>query len=241
MRLKVLGSSSKGNGYLIISEDSVIVIDCGVPLIEVKKAIGFNISLIKFCVLTHEHCDHNKFVKQYLDAGLKVYAHPDTIEESKVNSHNWVPVELKKIIKVGEYHVMPFELQHDVMCLGFLFRHSTNNTFCFITDTFYSPYVFDGLTNIIIECNYSEDILAARKGIPMFLKNRIRRSHTSLETCKKFLSANDLSKVNNIILVHLSDGNSHAENFKKEIEQLTGKTVHIADVGMDVHFGITPF
>jgi len=240
MRLKVLGSSSKGNGYLIISEDSVIVIDCGVPLIEVKKAIGFNISLITAVLMTHSHGDHNKYVKQYLDAGIKVYAHPETIAESKVKSHKWVPVELKKIIEVGEYKVMPFELKHDVMCVGFLFRHTTDNTFCFITDTLYSPYVFDGLTNIIIECNYSEAIINSRN-IPLFLKNRILRSHTSLETCKKFLSANDLSKVNNIILVHLSDGNSHAKEFKKEIEQLTGKTVHIADVGMDVHFGITPF
>jgi len=62
-----------------------------------------------------------------------------------------------------------------------------------------------------------------------------------LSTLKTMLLANDLSKVNNIVLLHLSDGNSHAVNFQNEIHSLTGKTVTIADKGMALEFNKEPF
>ena len=50
----------------------------------------------------------------------------------------------------------------------------------------------------------------------------------SLETCKKFLAAQDLSAVKAIHLLHLSDGNADAELFKREVQALTGKPVYVA-------------
>lgn len=56
----------------------------------------------------------------------------------------------------------------------------------------------------------------------------------AMEFCKKIipdideLKANDLSKVREIWLLHLSDGNSDAERFKREVMELTGKPVYIA-------------
>ena len=63
----------------------------------------------------------------------------------------------------------------------------------------------------------------------------------SLDTCKALLRANDLTAVNNIILIHLSDGNSNAELFKKEVAAETGKKVTIASKGIEIDFGKTPF
>jgi phosphoribosyl 1,2-cyclic phosphodiesterase len=54
------------------------------------------------------------------------------------------------------------------------------------------------------------------------------QSHFSLENVKEFLKANDLSRVRQIWLLHLSDGNSDAELFKQEIEKLTGKLIFVA-------------
>ena len=47
--------------------------------------------------------------------------------------------------------------------------------------------------------------------------------------------------VTNIILIHLSDGNSNAELFKKEVAAETGKKVTIASKGIEIDFGKTPF
>jgi ribonuclease BN (tRNA processing enzyme) len=63
----------------------------------------------------------------------------------------------------------------------------------------------------------------------------------SIETCKKTLQANDLSKVQNIILIHLSDGNSNAAEFKKDVAGATGKKVTVADTGLVMELNKTAF
>jgi ribonuclease BN (tRNA processing enzyme) len=62
----------------------------------------------------------------------------------------------------------------------------------------------------------------------------------SLQTCIKTLKANDLSQVNNIVLIHLSDRNSDESRFKSDVERATGKVVHVADKGMivELHHGL---
>ena len=95
-----------------------------------------------------------------------------------------------------------------------------------------------------IECNYRHDLLenhitAGR--IPAALLDRTLESHMSFDTCKEALLVNDLSKVNNIVLIHLSDGNSNAEEFRNDIHKATGKTVWVADKGMSIKFNKTPF
>jgi DNA-binding transcriptional MerR regulator len=59
------------------------------------------------------------------------------------------------------------------------------------------------------------------------MKKRLLRLHFSLENVKEFLRANDLSKVQEIWLLHLSDNNSDEERFKREIMELTGKVVYV--------------
>lgn len=242
LTLTVLGSSSKGNGYIVESESSALLIECGVPFIEVKKAMDFNISKIAGAILSHSHGDHAGFVKQYLQAGIKVYTSHETITESKFASFNWVGVTER--FNVGDFDIIPVPLKHDVRCYGFLIRCKNEHTFCFITDTHYCPFTFSGLKNIIVECNYDEEILEARSTsgkLPPNVRNRVLNSHISLDTCRNFLEANDLSSVNNIVLIHLSDGNSDARKFKTEMEQRTGKAIHIARPGMKIDFSSKPF
>ena len=241
MKLKVLGSSSKGNGYVLEDENVAIILECGVPLDEVKKALNFNISKIDSVLLSHSHGDHNKYVKEYLKAGLKVYASPETIQESEVSSHNWKPVEAGEITKCRSFTFNAFDLKHDVRCYGYLINTNDNNKFCFITDTHYIGYKFDGLTNIIIECNFSDEILDARTGIIEKVRKRIVTSHLSYDLCKDFLKNQDLRKVHNIVLVHLSDQNSNAKQFAQQIKKLTGKTVYAAEPGMTINFSKNPF
>ena len=63
----------------------------------------------------------------------------------------------------------------------------------------------------------------------------------NLSTCKELLQANDLSKVNNIVLIHLSDSNSNAKQFQQEITATTGKKVYVAEAGLTIDFNKQPF
>ena len=146
---------------------------------------------------------------------------------------------------MGAYKIKAFDTKHDVKDpLGFLINHPESGNILFLTDSYYCEYTFKDLNNIIVEANYCQTILDRRLASgtnPKFLRDRVIESHMSLSTCKELLQANDLSHVNNIVLIHLSDGNSDAKRFKKEVQEATGKTVHVADAGMVIDFNKTAF
>jgi len=141
-------------------------------------------------------------------------------------------IKAKQQFRIGTWTILPFETQHDAAePLGFLLANQDGEKLLYATDTYYIRYRFSGLTHIMVECNYSLDILNRNVEagvVPKELKGRILKSHFSLENVKDFLQANDLSKVQEIWLIHLSNDNSDSERFKREIQSLTGKPVYIA-------------
>jgi phosphoribosyl 1,2-cyclic phosphodiesterase len=138
-------------------------------------------------------------------------------------------VAAKEQFQIGTWSVLPFEVEHDVSePVGYLLANQQGEKLLFATDTYFIRYKFKGLTKIMVECNYSKAILnenVAEGLIDKGRKKRLMRSHFSLENVKDFLQANDLSKVQEIWLLHLSDTNSDADLFKSEIQKLTGKIV----------------
>jgi len=147
---------------------------------------------------------------------------------------------------VGDFTVLPFKTEHDsIEPLGYLIYHKpTKSKILFATDTYFIRNRFSGLDFLLIECNYCKDTLDANIEtgfIPREMKNRLLESHFSLEHVKEFLSANDLSKVKKIVLLHLSYNNSDAERMIREITELTGKEVAIAEAGLNVPLELYPF
>lgn len=245
MVLEVLGTGSSGNCYLFKpSKGKSLIIDCGVNFKKVKQAIDFDISSICGALQTHSHGDHSKFTIDFLNAGIDVFMSSDNRKDIAIESNRIKIIEFKKHFQLGDFKVMPFDLMHDVTCLGYIVEHPESGRFCMITDTYYCKYTFPGLNNIIIEANYSKEVIDRKFGVDSgkeFLRNRILKSHFSLANCKDMLSANDLTKVNNIVLIHLSDSNSDENQFQKEVAELTGKNVTVASNGMKINFNKTPF
>jgi len=52
MEINVLASSSQGNCYLL---DHELMVECGIPLREIKKKGGFRVHEIRACLVSHEH------------------------------------------------------------------------------------------------------------------------------------------------------------------------------------------
>lgn len=246
MELSILGSSSKGNCYVIQNGTEALVIECGVSFKEVKKALDFNISKVVGAIVTHEHGDHANYINEFLNARINVFLSAGTNLKLKIKS-DFLPMLLEAGIKkqIGRFTILPFNVKHDAAePLGFLINHPDTGNILFATDTYYLPYKFENLNNILIEANYSIELLKRNieaGKIPTLLRDRTLQSHMSFDTCKEALLANDLSKVNNIILIHLSDGNSNAYEFKRDMQEATGKTIHIADAGMKMQFSKHPF
>lgn len=239
MKLRVLGSSSRGNGYILYNDEEALIIECGYPLIDCLKVLNFDRKRIKGALLTHEHGDHSKYVKDYLDAAISVYASEGTIKEiGNVSFFGMSPIKSGNQLVVGGFVVMPFGTQHDCAePLGFLINHKEMGNLLFATDTYYIRYKFPHLRNVMIECNYDIPLIdkSVREGvIPPFVMRRIMKSHMSLDTTIETLKENDLSNVDKVILLHLSSNNSDADYFKSMVEQYTGKLVLVANSGMDI-------
>lgn len=225
-------SGSKGNCYRVTDGSTPLLLECGIPYKEIQRKLEFKMSDIVGCLVTHEHKDHCKTVKDMMKAGIDCYMSKGTAEALNVSGHRIHIVESKQQFRIGTWTVLPFNTQHDaVEPLGFLMANKAGEKLLYATDTYYIRYKFSGLTHIMVECNYSLDILQrnVESGhLDKALKKRLLKSHFSLEHVKEFLRANDLTKVQEIWLIHLSDSNSDAERFKQEIQELTGKVVFVA-------------
>jgi len=245
MNLSIIGSSSKGNCYLLHNDSEALVIEAGVKFSLVKQALNFDISKIVGVLVSHSHADHAGYLNEYLRAGMEVFTTKDALQIFSNGCFNsFSPVKSGTAHRAGNFRFQAFNVVHDVECFGFLIDHPETGKFCFITDTHYSPFTFKGLNNIIIEANYSEAIINSNLNsgsINYAYYERVLRSHMSLETTLAFLKANDLTQVNNIVLTHLSDGNSDARAFKALVEQETGIPTTIADCGVSIEFNKTSF
>lgn len=247
MKLHVINSNSQGNAYILFNDKEALLIECGVNFKLIKEALGFNLKKVAGCILTHNHGDHAKSAKDVLAAGITIYSSLGTFEELGIQHHHRAkPVVAGKAFKVGSFQIQPFEVKHDVKePFGYLIHHQETGAILFLTDSYYCEYIFHDLNNIIIEANYCKKIIDQRVADganPKFLRDRVIESHMSLATCKETLASYDLSAVNNIVLIHLSDRNSDAKRFKREVEEQTGKMVYIAEKGLTIdHFNKNPF
>lgn len=245
MRLKILGSGSSGNCYILENDHSSLIIECGINMKEIKRGLDFNLTKVAGVLISHEHKDHCKAVEDVIASGLNVYCSQGTWKKMNIGSRRVNIMNANTNYLVGHFSVIPFDVKHDcAQPFGFLIHHPECGTVLFITDSYYVPHRFKELNNIIVEANYCNAIVSRRKELNQIhdrVRDRVIESHMSIDTCKELLQANDLSAVNNIVLIHLSDGNSDAASFKKQIENLTGKTTHIAEKNMVIDFSKTPF
>lgn len=174
-----------------------------------------------------------------MSLGIETYASKNVFDSMKLgilaNRRNLI--EYKAIFQVGNFKIMAFDLKHDVPTLGFLINHPKTGNILFATDTYDIPYNFPDLNHIIIEANYDNKILSNNVDsgkLNDFIKRRVQQSHMSLSNTIKILKRWDLSKVQNIVLIHLSDGNADPKEFKRKVEATTAKRVYIASPGLKI-------
>lgn len=225
MDITVLASGSKGNCYAVSDGRTNMLLECGIPLKEIQKRMGFTLHGMAGCLLSHEHKDHAKAIHDLLYRSMPVYASKGTLEA--LNAHTSVyarPLEPLKETAVGTFIVKPFPLVHDSEePLGYLiYSRITKEKLVFITDAPYCKYIFTNLTHIMVECNYCQ----YDYDDPRF--PRIVRTHMGLENCVNFLLANDLGQVKQIYLLHMSAEHGDEKVMKESVQKITGKHIIVA-------------
>lgn len=225
MRLKVLGSGSSGNCYILESDTEALVIEAGISIYEVKKALDFNIRKIVGVICSHGHKDHSKYLSEYWQAGIQIFL-PYEIENGNPSS-----------IICGKFAVRPFLLIHDVRCYGFFITHTDMGRLVYASDTEYIKWRFSKVNYILVESNYSKELVS---DIPE-KRRHVLTGHMEIGTTCEFLKANNNPGLRSVVLLHLSSDSADAEDFKAKAEKMVNCPVYVAEKGFEISLDLVPF
>lgn len=235
--IKVIGSGSSGNCYLVNINNTKILLEAGLPFKKIQQAMKFKLRDIEACLVTHEHMDHAKSVKELMEAGIDCYMTKGTAEALGVVGHrlNYFSKDAnddycwKFLNRLG---VKPFKSIHDVKePVSFYIKdRKTQESLLFVTDTAYMKYKIPDVDVLMVECNYVKSVIdkKAEDGeLNISLRNRIVRNHMSLETLLEALKKADFKKLKKIYILHLSDSNSDERIILEEVQKATGVIVEV--------------
>ena len=221
LSLKVLGSSSKGNCYILENNDTKIMLDCG---IDYKKILNnIEIDKINGILITHCHQDHCKAIPKIKDyIKCKIYSNDETIEILPVLDTMKQNVEELKLFDIGSFSIMPFSIEHDVKNYGYLIKDNiSNHKLLYITDCGDIPnYQFKDIDTFLIESNYNENWIQNKDELEIKeYRNLSGKGHLSIQQTTKFLQDNINYNTKYIILCHISTSAYNYEEMKGFIEE----------------------
>lgn len=222
MHLKCLGSSSAGNCYLLTSNSGeTLILDCGLPIKEIKKGLDWNIKNVVGCVVSHAHQDHSKSAKDLSDIGIPVFT-PYIILE---------PMRIGKEFKIQAFDLTTVDGRwthtnadgSECPCYGFLIIHKEMGRMLYITDTELIKWRFKDINHILLGVNYDKELVDSEN---QSKNNHIFRGHLEIGTACDFVSANNSSTLQNVIMCHLSSENADSGSFVEKMK----KVAYVANV-----------
>ncbi|MDR1403109.1 MAG: MBL fold metallo-hydrolase [Tannerellaceae bacterium] len=229
-----LASGSSGNCYYLGTAEYGILIDAGIGVRTIKKALkdkNIDFNKIIAVLVTHDHADHIKtvgclgekynipiYTTKAVHYGITKSRYVEEILETSRRV-----IEKETAFQIRDFSITAFEVPHDSTDnVGY---HITfeNHKFTFATDVGHitetvSKYMC--LANhLIIEANYDEEMLKSG-AYPHFLKERVSSptGHLSNNEAAEFLAAHYHTGLKNIWLCHLSRDNNHPELAYKTVD-----------------------
>lgn len=227
MRLCSIASGSSGNCIYVGSETTHLLIDVGVSAKRIEgglKEIGIVPDALSGILITHEHSDHIQglgvMARRYQ---IPVFATVETINAIlKQKSVGRLEESLLHYVKpdesfvLGDVTVEPYSISHDAsnpVC--YTFRKGEQKVGMATDLGTYDEYTVSKLKScevLYMEANHDVNMLMVG-GYPYYLKQRIlgEHGHLSNETSAKLICELLNSKLQHIILGHLSKENNYAE------------------------------
>lgn len=252
--MKCLGSGSSGNCYLLSTDTETIVLDCGLPIREIKKGLDWDVSKVVGVLCTHAHLDHAKSVKDFENMGVKIFA--------PYEFSNHVSAECNYM---GNFKIKDFALTDkngkfmhtnndgsERPCYGFLIEHEDIGKLLYITDTCYVKWTFKNINHIIIGCDYQMKFLMEKyenvenERMKNYLiseaqRQHILKGHMELQTVKNFVKANKSNSLRTVILCHLSQESADPEECLAEVQKVVGEGVNVVVARKDLEVELSKY
>jgi hypothetical protein len=135
---------------------------------------------------------------------MDVYAPRDTKKACGcVMAHS---VSEDTVIKTHGYKIEFFRCNHDVTTYGFLITHGEERLM-YVSDTNDIDIFFNGVTHLMIECNYDYETLRCNKSSPQCVLIRVENTHMDILKTFNYISQLNQSILKEIHLIHMSSTN----------------------------------
>ena len=241
-----LYSGSSGNCSFVETDETKILIDCGVSskkLEEALNSVGTDIKDINGILISHEHTDHIKglatICKKY---NIPIYANSPTSTNIKANIADDLKNKFNtnEKFEIGDIKILPFSIPHDAAdpC-GFNLFHD-NKKVTVATDIGHVDnkilHNLDESNFLLLESNYEPNMLKCSR-YPYTLKRRILGPNGHLSNDDAALAISELLKqgVNNIMLGHLSEQNNFPElAYQTVMNSIISKNIDIDKLSLSV-------
>jgi phosphoribosyl 1,2-cyclic phosphodiesterase len=219
LRFTSLGSGSSGNGLVVESGATRVMMDCGFTLADTKarlERVGLAPSQVSGIVVTHEHDDHMGGVARFaLRYAIPVYLTRGCAQ--------WLPFDFPAVlVRIIDSHsafaidgvaVEPFPVPHDARePVQYVFSDG-DARLGVVTDlgtvTQHVVEKLSGCEALVVECNHDLDMLMEGP-YPVSLKHRVagRFGHLCNSDAGMLVSALDRSRLRHLIAAHLSQQNN---------------------------------
>src|SRR5260221_1548446 len=218
MQVWSFASGSDGNCYLLESEGTAVLVECGRPynqIIDFLTATGIEPDTLSGILLTHAHGDHSRSARYFSqEHGVPIYASIGPLGALQLQTPKLGrPVQSGKTYQVGQMDLKPFAVPHDCRePLGFRFESGTGRA-GITTDLGWVPNnvckQFRDLDLLVLEANYDPHLLETGT-YPHFLKRRVAGTygHLSNAAAAEAIAACGDRAPRAVWLAHLSEHNN---------------------------------
>lgn len=226
MKLKCIATGSTGNCYTLTSgSGETLILDCGIPIKEIKKGLNWNIKDVVGVLCTHQHSDHNKSLKDFINMGIPVFAPYLSLESMKMETE--FNIRMFDLTTIDGNWTHTDASGEPCPIYGFLITHKEMGRMLYITDCELIKWKFKDINHILLGVNYDKDLIDRDNAGKA---NHVFRGHLSIDTACDFVKANYSDGLQNVIMCHLSSENSDRDSFIEKMKKVAcGANVDVAE------------
>jgi phosphoribosyl 1,2-cyclic phosphodiesterase len=226
-----LGSGSEGNSFLIKTDKTIFMVDCGFNYKETENRLselGLTFSDINHILITHEHEDHMRAIKMIIKKEkIQISCSYGTAKKIGI-------VDEVNIINPGDI-LVDNDLQVEVVPVPhdarepchYVFKKDTLKIGIITDFGSLTPKIIESYSNLnylVVEANHDANLLM-KSSYPTSLKNRIfgKLGHANNDLTFDLISQIKKDKLKKIIFCHLSKQNNQKEIIKHTVKEYFDK------------------
>ena len=226
-----LGSGSEGNSFLIKTDKTIFMVDCGFNYKETENRLselGLTFSDINHILITHEHEDHMRAIKMIIKKEkIQISCSYGTAKKIGI-------VDEVNIINPGDI-LVDNDLQVEVVPVPhdarepchYVFKKDTLKIGIITDFGSLTPKIIESYSNLnylVVESNHDANLLM-KSSYPTSLKNRIfgKLGHANNDLTFDLISQIKKDKLKKIIFCHLSKQNNQKEIIKHTVKEYFDK------------------